>query len=422
MRLRECIVFLCVSILGVPLLSAGLVPLVSARDFSPTRTSLNFGNLVPGASVGQALGAWGVSIESADGDQPFAVADLLGGQPVIALSNANDGASQNAPLIVNLRRPARQMGFTLRNGSSSTMATISAFDNQGRQVGEFVVDHVNRSFGPFVGFETTEAGESFSKVLIDYGDAGEAEQILDLEITFLQRPFFTSFLAQVADGMFGGNTFQTTVIVTNLANTTAQGEIQFMGDDGEVLDIALRDTETGESFSPAGFGGASLFPIRPFSSRSFTTSGLSSPTIQAYAEIRSSAPVATTAVFRAIVNGTAFEAGVGGTTPRHRISAAVSREASGFDSGIAVANPNAEAVQASLQLISRGAVVAFNDAFLSLAPGQHVAAFLPELFPDIEADFRGSILIRSPLPLVATVLRTAAGIVSSSLPAGGTEP
>ena len=422
MRSRETIVFLCVSILGVPLLNADLAPLDAARDLSATRTSLNFGGLVQGASGGQLFAAWGVSIESADVGQPFIVADLLAGQPVVLLSNVNDGASQNSPLIINLSRPAHQMGFTLRNGSSSTMATISVFDNQGRQVGQFVVDQISRTFGPFVGFETTEQGESFSKVLIDYGDAGEAEQILDLEITFVDRPFFTSFLAQVADGVFGGNTFQTTVIVTNLSNTTAQGDIQFRGDDGMVIDMALRDSETGESLSPAGFGGGSLFPIRPFSSRSFTTSGVNSPPVQAYAEIRSSAPVATSAVFRAIVNGTASEAGVGGTTPGHRISAAVSREAAGFDSGIAVANPNAEVVRASLQLISGGRVLAINEDFLLLAPGQHVAAFLPELFPDIEADFQGAIFITSPLPLVATVLRTAASIVSSSLPTGGTEP
>ena len=323
--------------------------------------------------------------------------------------------------ILNLSRPARQMGFTLRNGTATTMATVTAFDNQGRQVGEFVVDQISRTGGPFVGFETTDEDETFSKVLIDYGDAEEAEQIIDLEITFIHRPFFTSFLAQVADGVFGANTFQTTVIVTNLANTTAQGNIRFTGDDGMPIDMALRENDSAQSILTAGLGGSVIFQLLPFSSRSYTTSGLNSPPVQAYAEIRSSAPIGTTAIFRAVVNSRAFEAGVGATTAFHRISAAVSREAAGFDSGIAVANPNDEAVQALIQLISGGAVVATNTTFLSLGPGQDVAAFLPELFGDIEADFQGTILINSPLPLVATVLRTATGIVSSSLPIGGTE-
>ena len=421
MRLRCCIVLVCVSILGFARLSAGLAQLDSVRDFSVSRTSLNFAGLAAGAAGGQILRAWGVSIESASGDLPIIAVDAVAGQRFSLLSNANDDASQNVALILNLSRPARQMGFTLRNGTATTMATVTAFDNQGRQVGEFVVDQISRTGGPFVGFETTDEDETFSKVLIDYGDAEEAEQIIDLEITFIHRPFFTSFLAQVADGVFGANTFQTTVIVTNLANTTAQGNIRFTGDDGMPIDMALRENDSAQSILTAGLGGSVIFQLLPFSSRSYTTSGLNSPPVQAYAEIRSSAPIGTTAIFRAVVNSRAFEAGVGATTAFHRISAAVSREAAGFDSGIAVANPNDEAVQALIQLISGGAVVATNTTFLSLGSGQHVAAFLPELFGDIEADFQGTILINSPLPLVATVLRTATGIVSSSLPIGGTE-
>lgn len=47
--------------------------------------------------------------------------------------------------------------------------------------------------------------------------------------------------------------------------------------------------------------------------------------------------------------------------------------------------------------------------------GTHMASFVPELFPDAPSTLNGSILIRSDVPIVATVIRTLSGLVSASL-------
>ena len=44
-----------------------------------------------------------------------------------------------------------------------------------------------------------------------------------------------------------------------------------------------------------------------------------------------------------------------------------------------------------------------------------MAAFVPSLFPGAPANFTGSILIRSDVPVAATVIRTLSGLVSASL-------
>lgn len=427
MRSRYWIALIFVFILGLSPLVAAVNRLDSLADFSPSRLVFDFTGLSEGTASGDIFRAWGVSFESADGDPTPLVFDLVAGQPLSALSNSNDGSSEGQPLVINLSRAVRQIGFTLRNGGGGTSADVRAYDNQGNLLGSVHLDNVNATFGPFLGLETSNADELISKVVIDYGDSPRAEQIIDLALTFSEPPFFTTYLAHIGDGAFSGNFFQTSIIVTNLSNTTAQGEVRLMGDDGSPLDLALIDEDSGEMISPQGEGFVPVFPVPGFSSKVFTTAGDDvSPPVAGYAEIRSSRPIAATAVFRAVVSGEAFEAGVAGGPPAHRILAAVTRM-QGFDSGIAVANPNGEAVSATIRLLNAGgSTLSENSDFLDLAAGEHKAAFLPDIFPDLDFDqlpeLQGSILINSELPLIVTVLRTTqGGLVSSSLPVGTPE-
>ena len=50
-----------------------------------------------------------------------------------------------------------------------------------------------------------------------------------------------------------------------------------------------------------------------------------------------------------------------------------------------------------------------------MEPGTHTAGFVPDLFPGAPTDFAGSILIKSDVPVAATVIRTLSELVSASL-------
>ena len=118
-----------------------------------------------------------------------------------------------------------------------------------------------------------------------------------------------------------------------------------------------------------------------------------------------------------------FEAGVGDAQPTGMASLFVSSR-SGSTNGrlstaVAFANPMDE--RAIVYLRFRFEPVQSEDLYTSvtLEPGQHLAEFIDELFPELaNLDTVGTLTIWSEVPVVLTALRTLNGYPMSSYPVG----
>jgi hypothetical protein len=318
-------------------------------------------------------------------------------------------------LIFNFRDPVQKVAFSLR-GAADVTAVMTAFDPSGSSLGSIQQTGLDPEESVFAGFETDHP-QGVAKVVLDYQGSDETERVENLFFTYSERPRFSTYLAQIADGKVGANALKTTIVIANLANTTANAEIRIFGDDGSPLELEL---EGGGEIS------SKVVQVEPFASTRFVTSGNTSPPIQGYVCIESDVPMAGTAIFQFVdASGVPLsEAGVGGSTASYNLVGAVSKEvARSFDSGVAVINLGDEPAAGVIELVSSaGSIEARNTEFLELGPGEHAAGFLDQLFPLLFGrDFGGSLLIRSEQPLVVVILRTAKGIVLSSLPVGTTQ-
>jgi len=162
--------------------------------------------------------------------------------------------------------------------------------------------------------------------------------------------------------------------------------------------------------------------VPPQGLRRFTSSGTSDPAVQGYARIQTDVPVDGLAIFQILnaAGNPTSEAGVGSSAAFSESVAAVIRQVQGtIDSGVAIANVGTETAAVTAQLIDlNGDVVASNNSLFDLEPNSHTAVFLPAIFPTVPADFQGTLILSSSQPLTTTVLRTASGLVLSSLPVG----
>ena len=234
-------------------------------------------------------------------------------------------------------------------------------------------------------------------------------------IDYTSRSTFSTYLAQIADGPLPSGALQTTIIVSNLTNTTARGELRLLDNGGLPL-----------SFEMNGLPGSTFdLVIPPFSSQSFTSGGNTVPPTPGYACIESSVPVDGAAIFRVLdaQGNVTSEAGVGATMGRMTLVGVVQKFISGdFNSGIAVVNISDKNIQGTIALYDQpGTLVDTNTDDLNLGPGEHVAKFLNQLFDGL-GDFEGTVVVTADQPLVAVVLRTiAGGLVISSLPVGSTQ-
>jgi len=142
-----------------------------------------------------------------------------------------------------------------------------------------------------------------------------------------------------------------------------------------------------------------------------------------YARIRTSVPVEGTAVFRLTSpsGAIASEAGVGSDSGRVDVLGAVEKiMADNFDSGIAAVNVGDSEAEADILLYDQnGDLVDINRSLLDLPAGGHTAGFLSSIFSTVQGeDFSGTIRIVSDVPIAVVIMRTAGGVVISSLPVG----
>jgi hypothetical protein len=387
---------------------AQVTKLSSPWAFDADSVKFDFQEYQAEVQATDVAGKWGINFQGIDASSPkvrLVVAPIGGSEPDRVVQNTG-GTGSNLPLIVNFKYPVSKVGFYASNGSASTTVTLTAFDPVGTQLGS--VSETGLAEEKFIGL-TCLSTRGIAKLLIDYGTATESEQIDDFMFDYVSRPKFNTYLAQVGDAK---ELLQTILVISNLTNSTAKGELRLFDSDGAPMSLKL-GTETNSVFP---------FSLPAFSSKNFSSQAISDPLKVGYAEIESNVPVEGTAVFRMISGDTTVaEAGVGSSVPRPFVVGVVQKVAAkGFDTGVAAVNTTAEAVDARVKLYDEaGHMVASNDTDLNLGPHCHKARFLSQLFPQFaDSDFNGTLIVTSDKPMALVMIRTLGGIAQSSLPVG----
>ncbi len=393
--------------------------LTDTSSFSSASILINFENHADGAEAGDLFAHWGIVFLGSGETVPvirFAPSGMpVPGAPANVLRNeATAGSFANDLLIVNFKFPVKRVGFRLGNGDQSINATIKSFDALGNTLG--IVEQEGLAEDTFAGVEATPAS-GISKLTIDYGSVDNAEQIDNFMIEYQSRPTFSTYLPQIADGPLLAGAFQTTIVVSNLTNSTATVEVRMFNSSGEPL-----------SFEFDGLPASTFdLSIPAFSSKSFTSDGNTTPAQGGYASIESNVPVEGTAVFRVLdtQGNVVHEAGVGASSGRVTAIGVVQKFSLGnFNSGVAVVNISDKNALVNIHLYDESGVLVDSSRLTGedlLGPGEHLARFLNQLFSGLPGDFVGSILVTSDQPVVLVILRTMNGLALSSLPVGSTQ-
>ena len=391
--------------------------ITAPNAFAENPIVLDFSGFQEGADVGDVYSRWGVTFTGIEGTVPGIVvlSPPVGGVPEhqynrVVRNVGPAGLAKALPLVISFKYPVSKVAFKATNApSSSVNASLTAYDPAGKSLGSVTQSGLDEE--KFFGLSTTNA-RGIGKIALDYGAVEAAEQIDNLTFEYLARPPFTTYLAQVADYQ---DMLQTILVVSNLTNSTAQGEIRLFTPQGGSLSIET-DQGTHDTFP---------FQIPPFSSKTITSSGKSTDVKVGYGIIDSNVPVEGSAIFRVInaSGATLQEAGVGATPAQFQAIGVAQKQAeAGFDTGLAIVNPSDQAAEITAYLYNeQGSLVSVNETDLDLAAGKQMAKFLTELFTNEAAgDFRGTLVITSTQPIAVVVLRTLGGIASSTLPVGNT--
>ncbi|RPI28179.1 MAG: hypothetical protein EHM61_05990 [Acidobacteria bacterium] len=392
-------------------LHAQVSKITSTSAFDEDSIRFDFQEYQADVQAADVLGKWGLNFQALEANIPkvrMIVAPIGGADPDRVIQNQMEATSSSLPLIVNFKYPVSKVGFFASNGSDTTTITLTAFDPLGANLGN--VSESGLAQEKFLGVSTT-SNRGIAKLLVDYGSSQDAEQIDDMIFDYVNRPKFNTYLAQVGDAK---GLLQTILVISNLTNSTAKGELRLFDSSGAPLSL------------PVGEETKSVFPfsLAAFSSKTLPTTATSDPLKFGYAEIESNVPVEGTAVFR-IVSGdtTLAEAGVGSSVPKPFAVGVVQKVvAQNFDTGIAAVNASDEAVDARVKLYDEtGRLVDVNEHEMDLPAHGHKAKFVGELFPQLKnSDFRGTLVVTATKPMALTIIRTLGGLAQSTLPVGST--
>ena len=393
--------------------AAQLTDVTGHAGFTGQSVKFEFNDLMTDSDASRALAAWGITFntDGSGSDRVFTVVRL--GFADNRIRNVpGSGDSADHPMILNFKDPVQSVGFIASNGTAETQVSVTAFGPAGEEIGTIQHDGLDAETLIEV---RTEHPSGIAKLVISYGTAAEAEEIDDLQVEYLARPEFRTYLAQLGNGVIPNvGTLRSTLVVANLSNSTAEGQVEFFSDDGSPVDF---------QFGENAASSLSL-TIPAASSTTLVTAG--SDLSVGYARISTNVPVVGTGIFRILspTDSLVAEAGVGSATGTYSALGAVQKVVDGdFDSGVAVVNISGATANARLELIDQlGHVVASNATLASIGPGEHRAQFVSQIFPDFAgSSFTGTIRIVSDVPLAVVILRTASGLVRSSLPVGSQE-
>jgi hypothetical protein len=218
------------------------------------------------------------------------------------------------------------------------------------------------------------------------------------------------YFPQVGIGTTGDALFKTEFI---LANTGPEAEllIHFYCSDGSPMFVDLEDYGLNNTFQfDLGTGNAIKLKI----------SGTSDLQV-GYARVATNASVGGTAVFSYIKDDmTFFEAGVPSVLPRKNFAIFMDASTLNRDTGIALVNTDETAAVGSIRLYDLDhelkAEKQLVDLLSPFSPGNHVARYATEVFPEIR-DLnltRGLIEVTSSQPLAAITLRQ--NVIPKALP------
>lgn len=244
------------------------------------------------------------------------------------------------------------------------------------------------------------------------------------------KPSDQLFFAQMANGE-GQSTL---IALSNIGNSEIPGTVNFFDNDGNPLalpvDGVVGDTDTVPfSVSPQGsvfiqtLGGDML----QSGWISVTPACEGTPGMPGFNPFARCPDLRGSSLFQFSDAGAVlFEAGVRQSPPTGQAVIAaqlaeVPTPQGGtqvLSTGVAIANPADETANITLTLTdSSGTEVGVTD--LPLAPGEHLARFIEELFPDDVGDsFQGTLLVESDMPVIITALRTGGGFQLSSFEVG----
>ena len=404
-------------LVGSSFAGSGLTALTRFNQLSAQNVALDFAGRVPCTQAENIFRPWGVRIQSDGGFKPVVDEVFFLGTGFTFLRNSpcddqGQGDDVTPQLIFDFKYPVTDVGFRF-NGQGFTVS-LTAYDSAGRALGSVESEELGTRtfFGAGAG-----QGSAISKLVVDYPD-GTEEQVLGLAFSYAVRPDFVTVIPQVGDAdldaLAGDAALRTVIVVTNLSNSTAQGQVAMFNPQGDGLALGLASTggaPAGEDASIVDLnipgGGAAVL----------SSSGTSESVMQGYAVITARVPIQATAVFQITdaAGAPSLEAGIAGAQPAQYQVATVSRNAAdAVDSGIALANSGDTEAELELSLVRTSGVL-FDRVERTLGPGEQTAAFLPQLFPAAPANFQGSLIITSTSPVSATVIRTINGLVSASL-------
>ena len=215
------------------------------------------------------------------------------------------------------------------------------------------------------------------------------------------------FFPQLADGVAGPVQFQSSLIFANSAGPTPV-QVELFDSDGNVQGFTFGEEER----SP-------VLQVELGAGESFSTQTPGADPIQVgYAQVIAAEGVGGTAVFSradAATGTLLYEAGVAASEPLTDFSLFVDTMGD-RDTGLALAFPDvvrgdSAAQTGDTQVTLRLYDKSFNliaTAALQLAPGEHRARFIAELFEEqaaLLAEFEGSLTVESGQPIVGVTLR-----------------
>jgi hypothetical protein len=211
---------------------------------------------------------------------------------------------------------------------------------------------------------------------------------------------------QIANGIFPGGSFFTTLIFVNRTGALTTGEARFFKSDGTAFTVKLTDGRSGSSFT---------FTVPENGSAFLQTDG-SGPISVGYARVSATGPLGGTILFTQLddTGKTIAEAGVGASSPGTRFSIPVLYQKGAADTGIAFANISGQAVELTLTLRDKTGTIISSQKTV-LAAGQHLPRFATEYFSNLanQSEFSGSIEASAPLAVTAVALKVQGRLITT---------
>ena len=391
------LIALCICVLLSPLdawsqIQVGYTVLTSDEGSpSPTGTALftytnSSGTLVSQAGVG--------AVEPISSGRIFV--DERGTQTAIALANPNLEAASVAMVV--------------RDATGTEVAAQTETLAPGAHLARFVSELFTEQTPNFTGSLSFTSSQAIGAIAFRQSLNQSGEPIYStLPVVNLNAAPVTETV--VFPHIAIGEGFTTQIVLINGTDQSIQGQIRLVQSNGQPL--VARVAETVASEFPY-----EIPPHGTFQPELEGVSGLGVGYAVATPDPGSTSP-AGTAIFLYRVNGQLVtEAGVGATAAT--TAARIFVDHGGTRTGVAIANPGIQTANMVITLLDRNG---FSESSVTreLAPGNHLAIFAHELFPELVEGFTGLMEIQStnaivPVTLKLTTVNTTSGLVLTTLP------